>query len=132
MTLRPIVPDCRACGLCCTADRPEVYCGLEPHELAALPPSFRDACVRVLDAGDDLASAVDGRRPYAIIQTRERPVRSGPLAGTSLWQCAALSGEPAEAVECTIYETRPHACREVVNAGDASCQAMRRARGLAT
>lgn len=101
---------CQSCGACCA--------------------SFRITLPRI-----ELDSVAGGWVPAILTEPytpttacmRENPDHPG--------RCIALAGTLGEAVQCTIYDKRPDACREfaplsLLGQGDAACDDARRRHGL--
>lgn len=92
---------CLTCGACCMSYRVSFY--------------WADAAARGLP--DSLTEQLD---PFHAC-----------MAGTNAARprCVALHGEPGGTVSCSVYEQRPHACREV-QVGDDKCERARQRHGL--
>lgn len=103
--------DCLQCGACCVSPfSGEGYIHLEPEERdrlrgLSLPVIEMDA------AGETLL----------LLATR--------VNAQGLRVCRALGGSVGRRVACSVYEDRPHLCREF-EAGSAECVAARRAAGI--
>jgi Fe-S-cluster containining protein len=99
------VPECVTCGLCCSFP---VVAPVFPGEVERI-----GTVVSVTLDSSDGEIVVDAALP--------RNVATG--------SCAFLGGELGRAVGCTIYETRPNACRDF-DAGSPRCREYRRMYGL--
>jgi Fe-S-cluster containining protein len=97
--------DCRTCGACCVPElKLPFYVGVTERDLARLTPRFRSRNV----ARGSILTKVD---------------RVGHCV------CVALQGTVGRRVNCTIYERRPDACRQL-EAGRRACHKARRQAGL--
>ena len=99
--------DCQTCGACCgPSENSPSFVDLLPADLARLTPSQRKRLV-LLFAGPAI---------------RTKHCASGVV-------CAALVGRIGRRVRCSIYETRPIACR-AFKAGSRICRAVMRDVGV--
>ncbi|UDF33833.1 UNVERIFIED_ORG: YkgJ family cysteine cluster protein [Shinella sp. XGS7] len=91
---------CLQCGACCATFR------VSFHWVEA-PPDLDPHLVQAIGPQHLCMAGTDQRRP----------------------RCQALQGEIGGATQCSVYESRPPACREV-QPGDAKCQRARAQNGL--
>ncbi len=107
----PLTLDCQRCGACCIAERDEeTYVDLVPADIRRLRASGRISLV-VLDANGHTGSLATRR----------------DAAGNVV--CAALSGNPGQAVACRIYRHRPGLCR-TFEPGSVACLHARHTLGV--
>jgi len=82
---------CFRCGICCTCYRP--------------PLTTEDM--------DNIASALGISRSKCISKyARKAPIKEGYLLKHTIKGCAFLGWDPDGRARCTIYPSRPKACRE--------------------
>jgi Fe-S-cluster containining protein len=99
------VPECTICGVCCNY---YMIVPVSPSESEVL-----DECVEVILDGVEPAAAID----RALLRDAETG------------NCRNLDGTLGSLVGCTIYENRPHVCRDF-DAGSDRCRELRRMYGL--
>lgn len=120
--------DCLTCGVCCVSlEDQEAFCDVLPEDEARLGKAFVQRHVhrfRLLDLANSLL--MGGGLPPGAIKTKWTKQRSGPLKGSEVLVCVALRGSVLHRVRCSVYERRPHACREAVKPGDKTCLWLRR------
>src|SRR5262245_9130967 len=103
--------DCLLCGACCASPFDgEGYIQVEPEDRDRL----RSLALPVIEM------EASGER-LLLLSTR--------LDGQGKRVCRALEGKVGRRVACSVYEDRPHLCREF-EAGTPECLAARRAIGL--
>lgn len=107
--------DCTRCGACCVSNWDlETYVGVSEKDQDRLLPIFDE---------EELDRLVGHRhdRWQASLRTKENV--QGHIT------CIALDGRVGECVSCSIYESRPDACRHF-KSGSLECRAAREEAGL--
>lgn len=99
-------PDCRTCGLCCSA--------LYSVQLTRSDPTSEEHFWDI---------TIEGQNDKEIVV--DRVLRRNSQTG----RCLSLSGEIGKDVKCEIYEQRPQACRSLEADSDA-CHSLRRSFGM--
>lgn len=105
----------------------DAFCDVTPKDVERLGKKFVRLNVLRSRPIDVLAAAIDGADyPSAAIKTKWREQRAGTIKGFRLNMCAALRGSVMHKVSCSVYDDRPHVCREAVKPGDRTCREIRR------
>ena len=123
-------PDCCTCGCCCvsTYDQ-ESFCDVTEEDLSHFTPAWIRRNV-VGFSVFDMALAMLDNSPVAgcpgALRTKWTTQKAGPLKGLQACTCFALRGSLLSKVSCSIYENRPHACREAIKPGNKVCKQLRR------
>lgn len=88
------IPECNACGICCTTDIEfgrGGYVRLRSEDIDRLPEKYRLKVVMDSDPG-----------------VHRLGTKGTPVTG---YRCTALRGEPNRSTRCDIYDQRPKMCR---------------------
>lgn len=127
MQERITAESCLTCGVCCLPTQyQDCFCDVSEEDLKRLGKRSRGRFVRP-SLFSNLLLMFGGRRCVsAIIKTRIREIRSGPLKGKEVCACTFLSGSPMKQVKCLVYKSRPDTCREAVVPGDKTCRKLRK------
>lgn len=101
-TYTETLPECNACGICCTSNLTFGTGGfvrLQKADIERLPERYRLKIVKDSDPGVD---------------------RLGTKGTAEVgYRCIALRGTPGVKTQCTMYEQRPQLCRAFERGSDA-------------
>jgi Fe-S-cluster containining protein len=106
--------DCQTCGACCVS------------------PYTGDAYVALHDS--EVSRMTMAQLPVILQRQGGEPPEFLPRLGTkrnanAMNVCAAFEGDARSTCSCSIYESRPNACRQF-EAGGAACREARRLIGI--
>jgi Putative zinc- or iron-chelating domain len=99
---------CLTCGACCLPFEQEPFVDLLPEDLERLGPG----------AGRRLVEE-------EALRIKEIHPTKGLLNKCTVCACIALKGNPFHKVQCSIYQIRPHVCRDAVKPGTRICRKVR-------